>query len=145
MFFFSQEYKDYKRERAQILWDTIERIIPDIKQRVEVEIYASPLTHQRFLRRHRGTYGPALPAGGKLFGVLPLPEVRLFKFSYNTRAISLTACFVYYRCRNLGCFRRFQSWCGAGIRCFPALGSPRSRRVGRSRRLPWRRYRNTWV
>lgn len=71
----SQEYKDYKRERAKILWDTIERIIPDIKQRVEVEIYASPLTHQRFLRRHRGTYGPALPAGGKLFGVLPLPEV----------------------------------------------------------------------
>ena len=57
------------------MWDTIERIIPDVKQRVEVEIYASPLTHQRFLRRHRGTYGPALPAGGKLFGVLPLPEV----------------------------------------------------------------------
>ena len=85
----SQEYKDYKRERAQILWDTIERIIPDIKQRVEVEIYASPLTHQRFLRRHRGTYGPALPAGGKLFGVLPLPEVR-FYFNFHTRAISLT-------------------------------------------------------
>ena len=89
MFFFSQEYKDYKRERAQILWDTIERIIPDIKQRVEVEIYASPLTHQRFLRRHRGTYGPALPAGGKLFGVLPLPEVRVY-FNFHTRAISLT-------------------------------------------------------
>ena len=67
--------RTYKRERAQILWDTIERIIPDIRQRVEVEIYASPLTHQRFLRRHRGTYGPALPAGGRLFGVLPLPEV----------------------------------------------------------------------
>jgi phytoene dehydrogenase-like protein len=71
----SAEYKAYKRERAQILWDTIERIIPDIKQRVEVEIYASPLTHQRFLRRHRGTYGPALKAGGRLFGTLPLPEV----------------------------------------------------------------------
>jgi phytoene dehydrogenase-like protein len=71
----SKEYKDYKRERAKILWDTIERIIPDIRQRVEVVIYASPLTHQRFLRRHRGTYGPALPAGGRLFGVLPLPEV----------------------------------------------------------------------
>ena len=71
----SQEYKDYKRERAQILWDTIERIIPDIKQKVEVELYASPLTHQRFLRRHRGAYGPALPAGGRLFDVLPLPEV----------------------------------------------------------------------
>ena len=71
----SQEYKEYKRERAKILWDTIERIIPDIKSRVEVEIYASPLTHQRFLRRHRGTYGPALKAGGRLFGTLPLPEV----------------------------------------------------------------------
>jgi phytoene dehydrogenase-like protein len=71
----SAEYKAYKRERAQILWDTIERIIPDVKQRVEVEIYASPLTHQRFLRRHRGTYGPALEAGGRLFGALPLPEV----------------------------------------------------------------------
>ena len=71
----SREYKEYKRERAKILWDTIERIIPDIKSRVEVEIYASPLTHQRFLRRHRGTYGPALKAGGRLFGTLPLPEV----------------------------------------------------------------------
>ena len=71
----SQEYKEYKRERAKILWDTIERIIPDIKSRVEVEIYASPLTHQRFLRRHRGTYGPALKAGGRLFGTLPLPEL----------------------------------------------------------------------
>jgi len=55
----SQEYQDYKRERAKILWETIERIIPDIRQRVEVEIYASPLTHQKFLRRHRGTYGAA--------------------------------------------------------------------------------------
>jgi len=71
----SQEYKDFKRERAEILWDAIERIIPDIRSRVEVEVYASPQTHQRFLRRHRGTYGPALPAGGNLFGVLPLPEV----------------------------------------------------------------------
>jgi phytoene dehydrogenase-like protein len=71
----SQEYKDFKRERASILWDAIERIIPDIRSRVEVEVYASPQTHQRFLRRHRGTYGPALAAGGSLFGFLPLPEV----------------------------------------------------------------------
>ena len=71
----SQEYKDFKRERAEILWNAIERIIPDIRSRVEVEVYASPQTHQRFLRRHRGTYGPALPAGGSLFGFLPLPEV----------------------------------------------------------------------
>ena len=81
-----------KRERAQILWDTIERIIPDVKQRVEVEIYASPLTHQRFLRRHRGTYGPALNAGGRLFGT---------RWRRSRR------------CRNPACCPRSRSSCGA--------------------------------
>ena len=71
----TKDYEDFKRERAEILWETIERIIPDIRERVEVEIYASPQTHQRFLRRHKGTYGPALQAGGNLFDVLPLPNI----------------------------------------------------------------------
>jgi phytoene dehydrogenase-like protein len=45
------------------LWDAVERIIPDIRSRVRVEMVASPLTHERFLRRSRGTYGPPLFAG----------------------------------------------------------------------------------
>ncbi len=35
--------------------------------RVELELIGSPLTHERFLRRHRGTYGPELRAGTENF------------------------------------------------------------------------------
>lgn len=50
-----------------MLWEAVERIIPDIRQRVEVSMVGTPLTHERFLRRHRGTYGPAIKAGEALF------------------------------------------------------------------------------
>ena len=32
-----------------------------------LELIGSPLTHQRFLARHRGTYGPELKAGDQAF------------------------------------------------------------------------------
>jgi phytoene dehydrogenase-like protein len=38
------------------------QVIPDIRERTELELIGSPLTHQRYLRRHRGTYGPAISA-----------------------------------------------------------------------------------
>ena len=41
--------------------------IPDIRERAEVTMVGSPLTHERFLRRHRGTYGPELRAGERGF------------------------------------------------------------------------------
>lgn len=53
--------------RKQVLWWAVEKVVPDIRQRVEVELVGTPLTHQRFLRRHRGTYGPAVRAGEGLF------------------------------------------------------------------------------
>ena len=56
----SEEYKKLKEERAQPLWRALEKIIPDIRDRVEVELVASPLTHERFLSRSFGTYGPPL-------------------------------------------------------------------------------------
>lgn len=59
----SEEYRALKTERARPLWAAVERIIPDIRERVVVEMVASPLTHERFLRRTRGTYGPPLFAG----------------------------------------------------------------------------------
>lgn len=43
------------------------KIIPDIDDRVEVKLVGTPLTHERFLRRHRGTYGPGIKAGEGLF------------------------------------------------------------------------------
>jgi phytoene dehydrogenase-like protein len=50
-------YEALKIERAEVLWRAVERIIPDARARAELELIGSPLTHQRFLRRPRGTYG----------------------------------------------------------------------------------------
>lgn len=63
----SPEYKALKAERAEFLYKAVERVIPDVRQRVKVELVASPLTHERFLRRSRGTYGPAWRAGKESF------------------------------------------------------------------------------
>jgi len=63
----SVEYKELKRKRAAPLYAAIEKFIPDVRERTEVELIGSPLTHERFLRRFRGTYGPELPAGERNF------------------------------------------------------------------------------
>jgi phytoene dehydrogenase-like protein len=49
------------------MWQALERVIPDIRDRAEVSLVGTPLTHERFLRRHRGSYGPAIAAGKALF------------------------------------------------------------------------------
>ena len=41
-------------------WAAVEKVIPNVQDLVEIEMVASPLTHERFLRRTRGTYGPPL-------------------------------------------------------------------------------------
>jgi phytoene dehydrogenase-like protein len=71
----SQEYGKIKQQRAEVMWQALERIIPDIRSRCEVTMVGTPLTHERFLRRHRGTYGPAIVAGKGLFpgATTPLP------------------------------------------------------------------------
>ncbi|GAB5354622.1 hypothetical protein AAMO2058_000134700 [Amorphochlora amoebiformis] len=73
----SPEYSKLKEERSQVLWEALERIIPDIRSRVEVEMVGTPLTHSRFLRRSNGTYGPLLKAGdGMLPGhTTPIPNL----------------------------------------------------------------------
>ena len=53
----SEEYKKLKEERSQVLWRAVEKAIPDVRSRVEVEMVGTPLTQARFLRRHKGTYG----------------------------------------------------------------------------------------
>lgn len=63
----SQEYGRLKEERSRVLWDAVRKVIPDIDSRVEVSLVGTPLTHERFLRRHRGAYGPAIRAGEALF------------------------------------------------------------------------------
>jgi phytoene dehydrogenase-like protein len=63
----STEYRERKEERTQVLWQALERVIPDIRERAEFVLSGSPLTHERFLRRDRGTYGPAIRAGKERF------------------------------------------------------------------------------
>jgi phytoene dehydrogenase-like protein len=63
----SEEYALLKQERAEVMWQALERIIPDIRSRCEVSLVGTPLTHGRFLRRHHGSYGPAIAAGKGLF------------------------------------------------------------------------------
>jgi phytoene dehydrogenase-like protein len=64
----SREYKTKKEEAAKVLWEAIEKQIPDARQRAKVALVGTPLTHERFLRRDGGTYGPLLRAGD---GLLP--------------------------------------------------------------------------
>jgi len=63
----SKEYALLKQERAEVMWQALERVIPDIRSRCEVTLVGTPLTHARFLRRHHGSYGPAIAAGKGLF------------------------------------------------------------------------------
>ncbi len=38
----SAEYERLKEERSQVLWRAVERIIPDIRQRTEVQMVRDP-------------------------------------------------------------------------------------------------------
>lgn len=67
----SAQYKALKEERTQCLWQALERVIPDIRQRAEVQLAGTPLTHARFLNRYKGTYGPAISAAT---GAFPGPQ-----------------------------------------------------------------------
>ncbi|CAM9185357.1 unnamed protein product [Ectocarpus sp. 12 AP-2014] len=59
----SPEYEALKKERAECMWKALEKIIPDVRRRTEVELVATPLTHEFFNRRFKGSYGPGWRAG----------------------------------------------------------------------------------
>lgn len=73
----SEEYNRLKEERAAALWAAVEKIIPDIRDRTEIELVGTPLTHARFLRRQSGSYGPAWRAGEATFpfGTTPIENL----------------------------------------------------------------------
>ncbi|XP_030955357.1 prolycopene isomerase, chloroplastic [Quercus lobata] len=75
----STEYKNLKAERSEVMWRAVERAIgADFsRDKCEVKLVGTPLTHQRFLRRNRGTYGPAIEAGKNSFPghSTPIPQL----------------------------------------------------------------------
>merc|ERR1712194_823312 len=92
------------KERTEVLFQALERAIPDVRSRLEFTIVGSPLAHEAFLRRDRGTYGMAWAAGtaapmaGFLGSVLPFPFPNL-----KTPVDGLLRC---------------------GDSCFPGIGTP---------------------
>lgn len=66
-----EEYEALKKKRCQCLWDAVEKVIPNAREQAIVTMEGTPLTHEKFLNIHRGTYGPETDAGAGVGGMLP--------------------------------------------------------------------------
>lgn len=78
------DYKVRKRQRAEPLFRALERVIPDVRDRLTLELIGTPLTHARFLRRYRGTYGPAIAAQDGMFPSCKTPISGLYRVGDST-------------------------------------------------------------
>ena len=70
-------YEHRKRTKAEPLFRALEKIIPDLRSRIVLELIGTPLTHAHYLRRHHGTYGAAIPAKQ---GTFPPPQTPIAGF-----------------------------------------------------------------
>ncbi len=65
--------------QSQPLFRAIEKIIPDIRDRIVLELIGTPLTHAHYLRRHQGTYGAAIPPNQGIFPSCHTPIRGLYR------------------------------------------------------------------
>ena len=56
-------YRKAKEDFASSLLRRTEKILPGLSDAVELRVLATPLTHERYLNRFRGSYGPLLHPG----------------------------------------------------------------------------------
>ena len=83
----SEAQRALKEERAAPMWEAIKRRVPNIEDGLVVRQVGTPLTHARFLRRHRGNYGLALAAGGSMeFPKVTTPLPGLYRCGDSTTA-----------------------------------------------------------
>ncbi|EGB11873.1 hypothetical protein AURANDRAFT_1318, partial [Aureococcus anophagefferens] len=83
----SPEYRAFKEQRAQPVFDAIAKRAPAALEAAVVTQIASPLTHARYLNRHRGNYGPAIAAGGDVeFPKVTTPLEGYFRCGDSTTA-----------------------------------------------------------
>ena len=80
----NEHYERKKREKAEALYQAVERIIPDVRERVVLEMIGTPLTHSRFLRRYKGTYGPGIAAKEARFPSGKTPIKGLYRVGDST-------------------------------------------------------------
>ena len=55
-------YESLKRERCAVFERVFEKLLPDWRDRMVLELQGTPLSHRHWLRVHQGSYGPAWPA-----------------------------------------------------------------------------------
>lgn len=79
-----ESYETQKRDRAESLFRALEKVIPDVRSRLVLELIGTPLTHARFLRRYQGTYGPAISAQQGLFPSCHTPIAGLYRVGDST-------------------------------------------------------------
>lgn len=79
-----EQYEQKKREKAETLFRAVERIIPDVRDRIELQLIGTPLTHSRYLRRYQGTYGPAISAQTGRFPSCTTPIKGLYRVGDST-------------------------------------------------------------
>ncbi len=77
-------YESKKLERSQPLFRALEKVIPDLRSRIVLELIGTPLTHAHYLRRHQGTYGPAIAAGKGMFPSCHTPIAGLYRVGDST-------------------------------------------------------------
>lgn len=78
------DYNAQKEAKAQPLMKALRKVVPDISDRIVLKLIGTPLTHQRFLRRYKGTYGPAIAAGQGLFPGCKTPIKGLYRVGDST-------------------------------------------------------------
>lgn len=89
-----------QEERAEVLWRALERAIPDVRQRTELCMVGTPLTHERFLRRHRGSYGPAISAAT---GSFPGPQTSVQGLYRCISKLLFSSCRLIYLLSGIQC------------------------------------------
>jgi phytoene dehydrogenase-like protein len=77
-------YEALKQERCEVFWRVLERTIPDIRDRCDLVMEGTPLTHSHFLNVSEGSYGPALSAANGLFPGVTTPLENLWLCGAST-------------------------------------------------------------
>ncbi len=78
------DYQTRKKEKAEPLFLALEKVIPDLRDRIVLELIGTPLTHSRYLRRHQGSYGPGIKAGQAMFPGCKTPIRGLYRVGDST-------------------------------------------------------------
>ncbi|MGG6266825.1 phytoene desaturase family protein [Leptolyngbya sp. AN10] len=77
-------YEEKKKARSHSLFKAVQKVIPDLSDRIVLELIGTPLTHARYLRRYQGTYGAGIPAGQGLFPSCHTPIQNLYRVGDST-------------------------------------------------------------